>query len=222
MELVTPITQITLFHKAWRTAELVLLFAGLPLAIVYELLPIGILPAFFLLFVYCTAVLLADRSFERRRFGQIRGIGRMLRSRLVIFIASAIVMTVAVYLLVPDQFLGFVRRAPRSWLMVMILYPLLSVFPQEIVYRAFFFHRYRALFPGRWAMLIANALAFGFMHVIFENIVAVALTSLGGFLFATNYHRSESLPAVAIEHALYGSLIWTVGIGRYFYHGAVG
>ena len=32
----------------------------------------------------------------------------------------------------------------------MIFYPLVSVYPQEIIFRSFFFHRYRDLFP-RWA-----------------------------------------------------------------------
>jgi len=56
-----------------------------------------------------------------------------------------------------------------AWVLIFILYPLFSVYPQELLYRTFFFHRYRPLFGGGWGMVIASALAFGFVHIIFRN-----------------------------------------------------
>lgn len=66
----------------------------------------------------------------------------------------------------------------------MIAYPVLSVYPQGLLYRAFFFERYAPLFPGRWTMILASAAAFAFLHVIFRNPLAVEFAFGGGILFA--------------------------------------
>jgi membrane protease YdiL (CAAX protease family) len=66
----------------------------------------------------------------------------------------------------------------------------------------------------------ASAFAFGYAHIIFLNWIAVAMTTFGGFLFARDYTRHRSLSLVCLEHALYGCLIFTVGLGRFFYSGA--
>ncbi len=47
------------------------------------------------------------------------------------------------------------------------------------------------------------------------------LDSRGGWLFADTYRQSRSLWLVCLEHALYGDLIFTIGLGTFFYHGAV-
>ena len=57
--------------------------------------------------------------------------------------------------------------------------------------------------------------------VVFRNVLSVVLTLVGGWLFARRYQRTRSLLAVSVEHALYGVLAFTVGLGALFYHGAV-
>jgi uncharacterized protein len=103
----------------------------------------------------------------------------------------------------------------------MVAYPVLSVYPQGILYRAFFFQRYAALFPGKWAMIVASAAAFAFLHIIFRNWLAVALTFAGGLLFAARYAETDSLFTSSFEHALYGCWLFTIGLGQYFYHGTI-
>ena len=75
----------------------------------------------------------------------------------------------------------------------MLLYPALSVVPQELVFRTFFFHRYGRLFGGPWVATAASALAFSWAHVVLLNGLAVVLTLLGGWLFARTYLRTRSL-----------------------------
>jgi membrane protease YdiL (CAAX protease family) len=103
----------------------------------------------------------------------------------------------------------------------MLAYPVLSVYPQGVLYRAFFFERYAPLFPGRWMMILASAAAFAFLHVIFRNPLAPAITFAGGLLFAARYAATGSLATSCLEHALYGCWLFTVGLGQFFYHGTM-
>jgi membrane protease YdiL (CAAX protease family) len=93
--------------------------------------------------------------------------------------------------------------------------------PQEVIYRAFFFHRYASLFKTPLSMMLVNAVAFALIHVMFGNALAVVLSFFGGLLFAHTYHTSKSLALVWLEHTLYGWTLFTVGLGWYFYHGNV-
>jgi len=86
---------------------------------------------------------------------------------------------------------------------------------------AFFFHRYGPLFAKVAGLIGANALSFGLAHLVYGNWVAVALTTLGGALFAYRYARSESLLVVSIEHGLWGDWLFTIGAGWYLYSGAI-
>ncbi len=147
----------------------------------------------------------------------------MRRELRVIFLRFAILAPVIVALTAwfwPETFLSLPLQKPRFWLLIMVLYPVLSVWPQEVLYRAFLFARYRPLFRSDKGIITASALAFGFAHVIFLNWIAIAMTAIGGLLFARNYARHRSLRLTCLEHSLYGCLIFTVGLGRFFYTGA--
>lgn len=47
------------------------------------------------------------------------------------------------------------------WALVIVLYPILSVYPQELIFRAFLFHRYAPLFGNGVGLVAASAAAFG-------------------------------------------------------------
>jgi membrane protease YdiL (CAAX protease family) len=83
------------------------------------------------------------------------------------------------------------------------------------------FERYRILFPSAALMILISAAAFAFSHIVFRNPWSVALTFVGGLLFAWRYQRTDSLLVSSLEHALYGCYMFTVGLGGLFYHGAV-
>lgn len=143
-----------------------------------------------------------------------------LRGIALRFALLAPLITLATWALWPELFLSLPRQRPLFWALIMVLYPLLSVWPQEMLYRSLMFHRYRTLFGSDRALILASAAAFGFAHVIFLNWIAVAMTAAGGLLFARDYARHRSLPLTCLEHSLYGCLIFTVGLGRFFYTGA--
>jgi membrane protease YdiL (CAAX protease family) len=174
-------------------------------------------PALWLWAAVCLALLLTDGSFEKRRLWNARGLRRELWPMLARFAVLGLGITALVLLLTPREAFGLPRRDPSLWAMIMVFYPLASVYPQGLIFRAFFFHRYARLLRGRWALIGASAVAFAWVHIVFQNVVSIPMTLIGGVLFSLTYERSRSTLAASIEHALYGCLVFTVGLGHYFY-----
>jgi membrane protease YdiL (CAAX protease family) len=137
------------------------------------------------------------------------------------FIPGLILLSFFTYYFMPDMFLTFPRQVPVFWMMVMIMYPLASVYPQELIFRTFIFHRYQDILPRKYLIITASALSFGLYHLFFGNWIAPVLSLGGGFIFACTYYRTRSTAATSLEHALWGDLIFTVGLGMYFYGGNI-
>lgn len=209
--------------RVFLATEFLLLFLGLPLVLGLRLVrhapPMPILWA---VAAYCLVALLRDPTFDRNRLWNAAPLSRHLLPMLGLFLAAAVLLTFLVRLYAPNLFLALPRTHPGMWSLVLVLYPLLSVYPQALIYRAFFFHRYRPLLAGSartqaWLLILASAATFALMHLVFRNWVALALTFPGGLLFAWRYLRTESLCVSWLEHALYGCLLFTIGLGPYFY-----
>ena len=162
-------------------------------------------------------VLRRSEDFERARLTRWRFEPRQLGRIAVHFALGSALLAGYVLACEPERWLEFPRRATGTWALVMVFYPLVSVYPQELLYRALFLHRYAVLFGRGRGAALASALAFGWVHVIFLSGFAVALSAVGGYLFARTYQRSASIPCASLEHALYGCLIFTIGLGRHFY-----
>lgn len=208
--------------KPFLTLEFFALMIVLPL-VLYAALPMKyLLPTIWVAGLYAYAI---SRVQLGHRFRVIWNAAAVTRTNLTPilkrFALCVVLMTGFTLAYAPDQFLSFPRERTPLWLLVMCFYPLLSVVPQEIIFRSFFFDRYSALFTTRRAMLLASGLAFAFAHLLFHNWIAPTLCLIGGLMFAGTYARHRSLALVALEHALYGDALFTLGLGRYFYHGSV-
>jgi membrane protease YdiL (CAAX protease family) len=138
------------------------------------------------------------------------------KSAVLRFVASAAAIIILTSFLVPERLFRFPIERPGTWVMVMCLYPLLSALPQELVFRSYFTTRFARLFPTPFAMVAANAVLFGLIHVMFHNFVSPSLCLVAGALFAYSYQQHRSLKWAAIEHAAYGCMVFTAGIGFYF------
>lgn len=138
------------------------------------------------------------------------------RRALARYLALVPILIALTLWIAPDRFLQFPAERPGFWLIVMLLYPLLSVVPQEIVFRAFFFQRYATAAPNALALVVLSGLCFGFVHILFHNWVSPVMSALGGILFAASYAEHRSLKWAVIEHALYGNTVFTLGLGWYF------
>ena len=200
--------------------ELVLLFVVLPLAFRFKPFPFPPIPALWLLAGYCLYRLLRDSAFDRRLLWNGHALAGVALQVLFLFGMTALLIGAAVYFCAPQMLFNFVKRAPVFWMLVMVLYPVLSVYPQGVIYRAFFFERYRTLFPNSVLLIVASSVAFSFAHIIFRNPIAVLFTLIGGLLFSWRYAETGSLFTSSFEHALYGCWMFTVGLGQYFYKGA--
>jgi membrane protease YdiL (CAAX protease family) len=206
--------------KGTLIAELALLFVGFPL--LFRVLPVRLspLPALWLAALYCIYALRRASGPSAIRFWNAAPLAGSLGSVLAVFAVAALVITAAVWWLRPQILFFFPRHSPLFWALVMALYPVLSVYPQGIIYRGFFFARYQTLFRSPATLILASAAAFAFSHVIFRSPWSVALTFAAGLLFAWRYVATGSLLVSCFEHALYGCFIFTVGLGGLFYHGA--
>ena len=206
--------------KSWLWLEWALAFGVVPPAIALWLPRAGWIPVLWL------AALAAGWRLRAAGGNSGRPMARQVQSSDLRRIGvRALAATAALILLVllwmPQKLFDFPRERTGVWLAVMALYPLASVYPQELICRRWFFERYTVLFGEGRGLVAASALSFGWLHIVFINPVAVVLASIGGWLFAETYGRSRSLRLVCLEHAFYGDLIFTVGLGTFFYHGAV-
>lgn len=220
-DLARPTAAVAVLDRAtlaWRAAELVGLFVLLPLAIRAGLVP---LPRLVLLAGVAAAAVLVlrrDPGFELGSLwaGPWRGEWSGLLQRAAV---AGLVIAGLVLWLQPGSLFATPRQSPGLWAVGLVLYPLLSAWPQEVLYRAFFFRRYAALFGGGWALVAASGVAFALLHLVYPNPVAPLLSLPAGLVLAWRYRRSGALGPVWLEHALYGLLLFTVGLGNFFYDG---
>jgi hypothetical protein len=120
--------------------------------------------------------------------------------------------------LVPAQvaWLTFVRAEPSTFLLFLFLYPALSVLPQEGLFRAFFFARYRRLCRSDGQALLLNAVLFAWAHLPYRNGWALFFCFFGGLIFARTWLAGRGLVAVCLEHSFWGVWLFFLGWGWCF------
>jgi len=202
-------------------AECLLLFGLLP--VLLSLLPMKsiLFVTLWILALGCLTVYRREQELSLKELIRWKPLPEgALRHMLIRFAVSAVLLTVLVKWHDPEKLLTLVTEKPLMWLTIMVLYPLLSVLPQEIMFRLYFCNRYRLIFRDRWLMMVMSGVAFGHGHLMFHNAIAYTLSMIGGWMFAHTYMKHRSFLLVWIEHAIYGCFIFTIGLGWYFYSGA--
>lgn len=145
-----------------------------------------------------------------------------LRPILIRWVFASVGMLVFLKLYDPDRLFFLLEHNPKIVPFLLVLYPILSALPQEFIFCSFFFSRYARFFQTDRAKILASAVVFAYAHVLFINPVAPVLSFIGGLIFARTYAQHKSLALVTIEHGLYGNALFMIGLGWYFWHGAVG
>jgi hypothetical protein len=210
-----------------RPVELILLFALLPLSLLalrssgIRVLP---LPVLWLASGFCLYLLWQGKV----RLGQMTGPAQDDRPsrqgvliELLISIAICSLLLLALYPLISnEQMFRFPRERPLVWVIVLVLYPLLSVVPQGIVFRRWFLARYHSFLGNGWLMILVGAVCFGFSHILFGNFVAPLVTFVGGLLFMRTFLRTGSGWLADLQHAVLGDVAFTIGYGQWLYSGS--
>lgn len=203
-------------NKLYLATEFIVLYLVLPVIFWFDLIPVPKIAALLSVTLFCIIVLWFDKQLD---FSQLFRQSDSMHFKSLVWRGGAVagVILVLAALFEPSGLFHFPRREPVVWMVVMLLYPLLSALPQELVYREYFFQRYKSLYPSEIMLGYASALAFSFLHIIYDNWWAMGLSLAGGLMFVHTYRNTRSLYWVSIEHALYGCIVFTTGMGGYFY-----
>ena len=194
------------------------LFIGLPMLEYFGWNPLPKLVLLVLVAGYCGYILWRDPSFGKGllRRSEDQQISKKILLRSLIIAPALVGIT---WVLHSSYLFILPAEQPLLWMIIMVLYPIFSALPQEFIYRTFFFHRYKNIIGFKHGEIIISALAFSFLHLVYDNWWAVALSFLAGLLFGITYKRTQSLYWVTVEHVIYGWLLFTVGLGTHFYEG---
>lgn len=163
-------------------------------------------------FIYIVYVLL---KVENEKFKIAKHLNWKLFFKLtcIKLVVIAFITTVFVWLTNKEALFNVVISKPKLWVFILFIYSVFSVYPQELIYRTFYFKRYRILFNNKNAFIFLNAIVFSLGHIFFKNTLVILLTFLGGLLFAITFQKAKSTLLVSIEHAIYGCWLFTVGMG---------
>lgn len=198
--------------------EVTLLYIALPLVYFLGWVPVPKIPVLLLAAAYCGYRLWEDPSFGRGILFR-RASGDISRTILLRTIAVTVTIILLIWMIQPDRFFAFPSHRPFLWFVIMLLYPLLSALPQEFIYRTYFFHKFEDYIGSEKLTIVASAVLFAFLHIVYDNWWAVVMSFVAGMLFGLTYARTKSLFWVSVEHTIYGWLVFTLGMGNYFYEG---
>ncbi len=201
-----------------RRVEFGLFFGGLPVLLALVMPPHALFPVLLAMTAVGLWLLQRTEGFHWRDL--TRG-ALDLRQALAFAVLVAAVSGVALVLWAPGAAFGLIRARPGFYLVIVLLYPILSAFPQEVLFRALWFRRYGPMLPGGWPGLALNGAAFALAHLMFWNGVVMAMTFAGGVIFAWVYQRQGSFRQAVLLHAVAGWVLFGMGLGVWFYLGNV-
>jgi uncharacterized protein len=203
--------------RIWLMLEFLVLFLGIPLLIYLDkdfIHPsIIILPVLIFIFI----LLRRNSDFKWRELFRWMVPRKVLVINALIVLACALLVLAYVFLFDRENLFNLPRAHPWIYLAICIFYPVFSAFGQEIIYRTFLSKRYSRIFPKDWHFVVASAVAFSFMHIVYYDPLSMILTLIGGFYFARVYQQTGSVLFTSVLHGIFGIIFFGVGMGQYFW-----
>lgn len=176
-----------------------------------------ILYIFFLIYLFISIL----NSYKISEFFKFKNFIKNIKYLKVIFIRFFFIAVGSIfftYFFYPEQlFLFFKNKNFLLIFLVSIFYPILSVLPQEFIYRIYFLQRFQTLFPKEKDMILANSIFFMFLHIIYQNWISLIFSFIGNFLFIRTFLKTNSIWLVFFEHSIYGLWLFYLGLGSFFY-----
>ena len=96
-------------------------------------------------------------------------------------------------------------------ILLFLIYLIFSVIPQEIIFRYYFFIRYKNVFKNKYILITTNSLVFSIFHVIYFDLKIIFITFLGSLIFSINYIKFNSLILVILQHFFFGQILFVLG-----------
>ena len=195
-----------------KKLEFFFIFLILPSAIFFLDSSIIVFLTLYLVFTLSLVILYFDKSFS---FTSLR---KKIDWKFIIIFSLIFLSLSFFYVILVDKDLLFIfpKTNFELWLLVILIYPFLSVIPQEIVYRVFFFQRY---FPNErsfYFLTLLNMIVFSYGHIVFNNVHAILITAIVSPIFTYAYLKKSFFTCIVL-HALGGQIIFTLGLGKYFF-----
>ncbi len=197
----------------YKLIELVFIFVVVPISFALDFLVwikmgIGILG-----FAYIIFVLLKVEG-NKFKIAQRLNWKQFWKRTFITLGCIIIITTLYVWFVDRESLFVVILNKPFMWIAILFIYSVFSVYPQELIYRTFFFQRYKDLFKSEKLFILVNATLFSLAHLFFRNTLVMILTFIGGILFALTFKKTKSTLLVLIEHAIYGCWLFTVGMGE--------
>lgn len=196
----------------YKLSEFFIIFIGIPVVFTFQFstwvkLTIGIIG-----FIYIIIMLLRVEKLQLKITPNLnwKPFFKKLSLKLLLIAFTTFLF---VFFTEKEALFNVVINKPKLWVLILFIYSLFSVYPQELMYRTFFFQRYKELISNKSLFIFINATVFSLGHIFFRNTLVLVLTFFGGLLFAITYSKTKSTFLVSIEHAIYGSWLFTVGMG---------
>ena len=196
----------------YKFLELFIIFILIPISFAFNYVPILKLTIGVLGFTYIIYVLFKVEKMKLQIEKNINWVA-FWKLTIIKLLIIAVITSLFVWFTDANSLFIVVLNKPKLWILILILYSLFSVYPQEFLYRTFFFKRYKNLFKNENIFIVINALLFSLAHLFFKNMLVLMLTFIGGILFAITFKKTKSTLLVSIEHSIYGCWLFTVGMG---------
>jgi membrane protease YdiL (CAAX protease family) len=197
----------------YKSLELLIIFVLIPLSFAFSYAPILKLIIGVSGFTYIIYVLFKIEKIKIRIEKNINWT-TFWRSTLIKLSIIIVITSLFVWLTDAQSLFVVMLNKPKLWVLILFFYSFFSVYPQELLYRTFFFQRYENLFKNERLFILVNALLFSLAHLFFKNTLVLLLTFVGGVLFAITFKKTKSTVLVSIEHSIYGCWLFTVGMGN--------
>ncbi len=196
----------------YKVSEFFIIFILVPISFALNYSPWIKLSLGFFGFLYIIYVLL---KVEKKKFKVSPNLDwkRFWKQTLVKLLAISVFTSLFVWITNKELLFNVLLNKPKLWVFILFVYSFFSVYPQELIYRTFYFDRYKMFFSNERLFIFINAMVFALAHIFFRNTLVLVLTFLGGLLFALTYNKTKSTLLVSIEHAIYGCWLFTVGMG---------
>ncbi len=211
------------WKKLWLRIECLVLFFMVPMALYWfrHLLAFKLMPVLLFAALGCLIYLFSDKAFDRSVLWNMQNFSSRMKQILITCIGVSIFLGIFTYLMYEDRLFVFPIDRPNAVLTFVLIYPLLGALPQEIIFKAFFFHRYRLIFSGPVSLVVLNGLSFGLFHLWYANVSAPVLSIFAGMILGYRYLKTKSLLITSIEHSVLGIILYIIGLGWFFYSGSI-